>query len=137
RIQYTDYVRWQRSRAVSEALTPQRAYWLERFAGPVPRLSLPTNRPRPAAQRLLGRRLAFRIDAPALSRVKALASEEHASSFIVLLALTSVYLGRLTRQHDIVIGIPVAGRSHPDLEAIVGMFVNTLAVRIRLDPARS
>lgn len=136
-VHYRDYVAWQQDAARIGALAADRVYWLGLFADRVPRLSVPTDLPRPSVRRFVGRRLDFEIDASALERVTSLAAGERASVFTVLFALTGAYFGRLSGQQDLVIGSPIAGRGHPDLAGAVGLFANTLALRVQPSPARS
>ncbi len=129
RVQYRDYLVWQQAMRDSPQLQQQAAFWLEMFATPVPTLKLPIDYPRPEPRHFGGRRLYFDIEPQVVMDLRALAREEQASLFILLFAVVSVFLARLTDQDDIVIGTPIAGRDHADLDQIIGMFVNTFALR--------
>jgi tyrocidine synthetase-3 len=129
RIQYKDFSAWQNRLLKSELLKPQEEYWLERYRGELPVLNLPADYPRPAIQSFAGDRIAFKIGAELTRRLNRLAAESHSTMFMVLLAAFNVLLSKYTGQEDIIVGTPVAGRSHSDLENVVGMFVNTLALR--------
>jgi len=133
RIQYKDFSWWQKkireSKQGKESVERQKAYWLHAFSQEVPVLSLPTDYPRPRVQSFEGVTIGFVIGEEETSVVGELALREEASLFMVLLAIYNVLLLKLTGQEDIVVGSPVAGRRHADLEPIIGMFVNTMALR--------
>ncbi|NIM13759.1 MAG: amino acid adenylation domain-containing protein [Candidatus Aminicenantes bacterium] len=129
RLQYKDYAQWQNSQVGTESLQRQEAYWLEEFAEPVTVLTIPTDFARPAIQSFEGSTLNFRINEKETQRLQALASVEGATLFMVLLAAFNVLIARLSGSENITIGTPIAGRRHAQLEPIIGMFVNTLALR--------
>jgi amino acid adenylation domain-containing protein len=131
KYQYRDFVQWQR-RYMTENnpfFIYKRNYWLEQFEGDIPVLDLPLDYERPELQSFDGGRLDFVIDEQETRRLKQLARGEDASLFMVLLGMFNILLSRLTGQEDIVVGTGVEGRSHADLREIIGMFVNTLALR--------
>jgi amino acid adenylation domain-containing protein len=134
RLQYKDYSRWQHSETIAAALDNQRQYWVEQFAGEIPQLQLPTDYPRPQVQNFNGNAVSFDLDKEKTERLHRLARAESATEFAVLLAIFNVLLAKLSGQEDHVVGIPAAGRQHADLQQIIGMFVNTLALRNRLEP---
>lgn len=132
-IQYVDYAEWQRRQSASAALQRQRDYWLAQLSGAPPLLELPTDRPRAAVQTYAGESLPI-VLSPALSdALKALAHRYDATLFMVLYAGWAAFLSRLSGQPDVVVGVPVACRPRPELEDLVGFFVNTLALRVGLD----
>ncbi|WP_460267414.1 condensation domain-containing protein, partial [Clostridium tertium] len=106
-------------------------YWLQQFSGDLPVLELPTDKRRPAERQFAGGKVTFQMDKELTSRIKQLAHKNSSTLYMTLLALYSAFLSRLSAQDDIVIGSPIAGRPHADLEAVLGMFVNTLALRTR------
>ncbi|MBD0259727.1 MAG: AMP-binding protein, partial [Cytophagales bacterium] len=128
-LQYKDYVAWLELPAQRERIKQQEAYWLGELTGELPVLELPTDFSRPALQRFEGHQLSFRIDQAGTEALDALARETDGSLYMVLLAAYTLFLHKLTRQEDIIVGTPVAGRWHADLEGVVGLFVNTLPVR--------
>jgi len=136
-IQYKDFAVWQRSGAQRQRLEAQQTYWLERFKGPLPLLNLASDFPRPDIQGQAGAYTHFEIPAPAAANLRALAIREEASLFMVMLAIFYVLLHKLTGQEDIIVGTVTAGRSRQDLEGVVGMFVNTLALRSYPRPGQS
>jgi tyrocidine synthetase-3 len=129
RIQYKDFSHWQNALLDSGAIKPQESYWLECFAGEIPVLTLPYDFPRPAVQTHRGSSLEFTITLDQTQQLKQLALESKTTPFIVLLAVFNVLLSRLSGQEDIVVGSPATGRRHPDLESLIGVFINTLALR--------
>ncbi|MNL99869.1 Linear gramicidin synthase subunit B [compost metagenome] len=131
-LQYADYARWQRHAAHAAPLQVQQAYWRAQLDGAPALLELPLEHPRPARQSYRGARLAFALDAPLAEALRRLSARHGATLFMTLLAGWSALLARLGGQDDIVIGTPVANRPLPELEALPGFFVNTLALRVRL-----
>ncbi|MCU0285930.1 MAG: amino acid adenylation domain-containing protein, partial [Acidobacteria bacterium] len=129
KLQYRDYAEWQNRGRVSENIREQGKYWKKEYEGEIPVLALHNDYARPIVQVFEGDRITFEINSEISGTLKALVLELQATLYIVLLALYTILLSRLTGQEDIVIGSPVAGRRHPDLEKIIGMFVNTLALR--------
>ncbi|MFE3103913.1 amino acid adenylation domain-containing protein [Nocardia tengchongensis] len=139
-VQYADYSIWQRELLGDENDTESRAahqvrYWKERLAAAPDVLELPTDRPRPAVQSLHSKDLEFRVDAGLHSALTELAAATDTSLFMVLHAALAVLLSRLAGTPDILIGTAVAGRGEAALDDLVGMFVNTLALRTPVDPA--
>lgn len=129
RLQYKDYADWQNRLLASERMQEQAAYWLEQFAGEIPVLQLPVDAARPPVQQFAGQVLSFSADERLQAAVKKLVKETGTTMHMVLLAVFNVLLAKYSRQEDIVVGTPIAGRTHADAAEIVGMFVNTLAVR--------
>lgn len=129
RLQYKDFSVWQNKLYASGVLKQQEEYWLNRFAGKIPVLSLPTDFPRPTIQSIEGSSITFELDKVSTNKIKNIAIETGTSLYMILLASYNILLHKYTHQEDIVIGSPVAGRPHSDLENIIGVFVNTLAIR--------
>ena len=130
RIQYKDYAVWQLERVKSEAMQKQETYWLETFSGELPTLQLPMDYPRPAIRSFEGSRSPFTLDETLTGKLRGLAEETGTTLYMVLLSAYAVLLSKYSRQTDIVIGSPIAGRQHADVERMMGVFVNTLAMRI-------
>jgi len=131
RVQYGDFAVRQREWLHGEVLEHQLAFWRQRLAG-APVLELPTDRPRPEVQAFRGRRTGFRLDAAATAGLRRLGRDAGATLFMVLLAAWKALVFRITGQHDLVVGTPIAGRNRPELEPLVGFFVNSLALRTDL-----
>ena len=128
-----DFAAWQRERLAGERLERLADHWRSELAGAPALLALPTDRPRPAVETFAGARCEAELDSDLVRELDRFATEHHATLFQVLLAGLQGLLARLTGQDDVVVGTPVAGRPSPDLEAAVGLFVNTVPVRARLD----
>ncbi|BFH71003.1 hypothetical protein PsJ27TS7_50030 [Paenibacillus dendritiformis] len=129
RIQYKDYTVWQHSQEQKERLQHQEAYWLDMFQGELPVLEMPTDYPRPAVQSYEGQTLEFFFDASKTDGLKQLASETGTTLFMVLLAAYKVLLHKYSGQEDVIVGTPIAGRNHGDVQPLIGIFLNTLAIR--------
>ncbi|BET96664.1 non-ribosomal peptide synthetase [Xenorhabdus sp. TCT-1] len=132
-IQYADYAIWQRNGLQGEIFTAQRNFWLNQLENAPALLSLPTDRPRPAVQTYVGRQVPFHLDTSVLNSLKEVGQRHNSTLFMTLLAGWSIVLARLSGQDDIVIGTPVANRPNRELEGLVGFFVNTLALRVKLN----
>ncbi|MGE5343976.1 MAG: non-ribosomal peptide synthase/polyketide synthase [Candidatus Omnitrophota bacterium] len=129
RIQYKDFAEWQQGEKNEATFQSQEAFWLRQFEGEIPVLALPVDNPRPSVQSFEGRSIGFGIDPKVTGALKKWALETGSTMYILLLALYTAFLSKVSGQEDIVVGSPVAGRGHVDLETIIGMFVNTLALR--------
>ncbi|KAF6627029.1 amino acid adenylation domain-containing protein [Paenibacillus sp. EKM208P] len=129
RIQYKDYAAWQQELQQSERYREQENYWLNAFAGELPVLDLPTDYPRPAVRSFEGDVLEFTLDPRQSEGLKSIAVQTESTLYMVLLAAYSALLSHYSGQEDIIVGSPIAGRSHADLGSLIGMFVNTLAIR--------
>lgn len=130
RIQYKDYAVWQQSEEQRQRIKRQEEYWRGVFSYELPVLELPLDYSRPAVQQFDGQTLTFRLDAEKGEALKQLASDSGATLYMLLLAAYSILLHKYAGQEDIVVGTPIAARSHADVQPIIGMFVNTLALRL-------
>jgi amino acid adenylation domain-containing protein len=128
-IQYADYVEWQRQQFHSGAFSGQLAYWRERLEGIAPQLDLPADRPRPLMQSFRGSSVRVVLDAQLRDDLTAVAQRHDLTLFMVLYAAWAALLFRLSGQHDVAIGTPIANRQRPELEGLVGFFANTLVLR--------
>ncbi|WP_220386635.1 amino acid adenylation domain-containing protein [Frankia sp. ArI3] len=131
-VQYADYAVWQRERLDGGALADDLAYWTQALQGAPAALELPTDRPRPAVQGVHGASRPFRLSAHTMDAVRELSRGAGATPFMTLLAAFGVLLHRYSRTDDIVVGVPVAGRVRPEVERLIGLFVNMLALRTDL-----
>lgn len=133
-IQYADYAQWQREAARSVAFEKELAYWRQRLGAAPPQLELPTDRPRPAVQTHRGGNYRFELDPRLTADLRGLAQRNEMTLFMVLYAAWSILMFRLSGQRDVVVGTPVANRQRPELEGLIGFFVNTLALRVEVQP---
>jgi len=131
-VQYADYAVWQRRWVGGEVLRQQADYWTRTLAGAPGLLALPTDHPRPAQVNHAGAHLAVELDETLTAGLKALSRRHGATPFMALLAGWAAVLGRLSGQHDVVIGTPTANRGLREIEGLIGFFVNTLALRVDL-----
>jgi hypothetical protein len=131
-IQYADYAVWQRDWLKGEVLAKQVGYWREQLSGAPAALELPTDRVRPAVQSYRGGQHGFALPGELTASLNGLARREGATLFMVLLAAFTVVLSRWSGQTDIVVGSPIAGRTHRATEGLIGLFLNALALRTDL-----
>lgn len=128
-IQYKDYAVWENETLQSGQLKKQEEYWLAQFAGEIPVLNMPTDYSRTLANSSKGRNLAIVIEEDLTRKIKELVAEHDVTLYMVLLAACNILFAKYTDQEDIIIGSPVAGRTHADLENIIGVFINSLAMK--------
>ncbi|MDX1996072.1 MAG: amino acid adenylation domain-containing protein, partial [Thermoanaerobaculia bacterium] len=131
-VRYVEFAAWQRAELAAH-LDERLSFWRQALAGAPPLLALPTDRPRPLTASGRGGEVPCRFDGSVLSTARSLAQERGATLFMVLLAVWQNLLARHAGQDDVVVGSPVAGRLRPELEGLVGFFVNTVAFRGRFD----
>ena len=132
-IQYGDYVRWQRQWLEGEVSREQLEYWKLQLRD-APILEMPTDFVRPAQQTFRGAISEFHIAPESFARLKAVASQENATPFAALLACFYVLLHRYTIISDVSVGTPIANRHRPELSDLIGLFANTVVLRVRLSP---
>jgi malonyl CoA-acyl carrier protein transacylase/acyl carrier protein len=128
-VQYKDYSQWQNSSTMKQLRKKQEAYWYKKFKDNIPALNIPTDYPRPTLQDFEGGSITFRIGKEEASEMHQMALNEDVTMYMLLLAVYTIMLSKLSRQEDIAVGTPMAGRQHPGLERLIGMFVNTLVMR--------
>ncbi len=127
-LRYRDFSEWQNGLIKNGELKKQEEYWLEKYSGEIPVLNLPLDYQRPALQDFEGAAVSFEVGPELLTKLKKAAGSGK-TLFMELLAAYSILLSEYSGQEDIVIGSTIAGRHHADLQNIIGMFVNTLAIR--------
>src|SRR4029077_7905582 len=129
-VQYADYSVWQRAwLEEGGVLEQQLAYWQEKLADAPESLDLATDYPRPSEQSFAGAGYEFAMDAQLTEQLKNLAERQGSTLFMVLMAAFKALLHRYTGQNDICVGSPIANRQYGETESLIGMFVNTLALR--------
>ncbi|WP_122826964.1 non-ribosomal peptide synthetase, partial [Burkholderia pseudomallei] len=131
-LQYADYAAWQRRWLASGQLEKQGAFWQTNLSGAPTLLELPTDRPRPPKQSHAGASIEVKLGAALSERVKRLSQRHGVTPYMTLLSSWAAVLSRLSGQEEVVIGSPVAGRNRTEVEALIGFFVNTLALRLDL-----
>src|SRR5712691_3579350 len=134
-IQYADYAQWQRQSFESAAYKSQLSYWKQQFATLAPVLELPTDRPRPNAQayrEFRGAQHEISLSKQLTSDLKLFCQKENVTLFMALVTAYQLLLYRYTGEEDIAVGTPIAGRALPETEGLIGLFINTLALRTSL-----
>ncbi|MFG2918788.1 amino acid adenylation domain-containing protein [Kitasatospora sp. NPDC048298] len=136
RIQYADFAHWQRARLSGDHLQRQLDYWSAQLSG-LPPLDLPTDRRRGPVRAGRGERIGFTVPEELAGRLRLLGRRHGATMFMTLLAAFQALLARYSGQSDVAVGTPVAGRTRPELDPLVGSFINTLVIRTDLadDPS--
>jgi amino acid adenylation domain-containing protein len=136
-IQYRDFAAWQNRLLASAETARHRSYWLDQLAPPLSPLDLPADFARPPLKTYSGNVCRTVLPAGLTERLRQLGLRHGLTLFMVLAASLKVLLYRYTEQEDIIVGVPMAGRDHPDLAGQIGCFVNTLALRDRLGANQS
>jgi amino acid adenylation domain-containing protein len=134
-IQYTDYALWQREWFEGEVYESQLAYWRRQFATMPQALELPVDHARPNVQTyraFRGARQAITLPSNLTRRLKQLCQKENVTLFMLLMAAYQILLHRYTGEEDIVVGTPIAGRPVTETDALIGLFINTLALRANI-----
>ncbi|HEV9037128.1 MAG TPA: condensation domain-containing protein, partial [Puia sp.] len=127
-LQYKDYAEWQGHMHRMKGIG-QREFWLREFAGEPKPPELPADFPRPAVKGRTTGVLHFELQAAETAALRDIGRESGASLFMILLSIYTILLAKLSGQEDIVVGIPMADRQHAGLEGVMGLFINTLALR--------
>ncbi|MEU8966401.1 amino acid adenylation domain-containing protein, partial [Streptomyces sp. NPDC048491] len=130
-VQYADYGAWQHSRLTDEIVERELTHWRTVLDGIAP-LDLPADRPRPAVRDPHGSVVPFRVPAETATRLVELGRAHGATPFMTLLTAYATLLARYSGQWDVPVGTPVAGRTRPESENMVGFFLNSLVVRCGL-----
>ncbi len=146
-LQYGDYAVWQRDWLQGEVLQQQIDFWCRQLEPPPPALRLPYDRPRVSGETAPAGRLSTRVQAPVLSKLRSLAlnfsaregeAQAHGITlFMILMAAYFTLLYRYSGQSDLAVGTPIANRHRSGTEGLVGLFINTLVLRLHLDAASS
>ncbi|MBD2567296.1 non-ribosomal peptide synthetase [Anabaena lutea] len=131
-IQYADFTLWQRQWLSGEVLESQLNYWERQLGGTLPILELPTDRPRPRIKTYAGATKTFILSPELTANIKSLCQQDGVTLFMTLLTTFKVLLCRYSGQEDVIVGTPIAGRNHREIEGLMGFFVNTLALRTDL-----
>lgn len=131
-VQYGDFAHWERKRLNRSFLNRHLHYWKKDLEEVPTLLNLSTDRPRPRLQSFNGKTLSFMLEPKLSEELKNFAHEHGATPFMVLLSVFGIVLGRYARQKDLVIGTPMSIRSHKDCDPLVGLFLNTIPLRVNL-----
>lgn len=128
-LHYKDFAEWQQSPERQQLLLRQKAFWQRMFPEVPATADLPFDFDRPAAKTYAGNCISFELDAATMAALASIAAKQHTTLYMVLLSVYVIFLGKLSNQEDVVIGTPTAGRQHADVEKMMGLFVNTMALR--------
>ena len=128
-IQYKDYATWMRSEEQTVKLKKSEEYWLNIFSGSLPVLELPTEKVRPRIKTYAGDSINYNFSKETSSKLKVFSEQHNSSLFMVLMAGINGLLSRYANTRDLILGTPIAGREHSDLENQIGLYLNTLAIR--------
>jgi len=134
-IQYADFAAWQRERLTGDFLDEQLGFWRRELDGLRP-LDLPTDRPRPATRTSHGAEHEFTLGAEALAGLRRLSRDRDTTLFTTLVAACQLVLRRWSGQDDVAVGTITSGRDHPEVQDLVGLFVNTVVLRSQVDGQR-
>ncbi|MGB7606049.1 MAG: condensation domain-containing protein, partial [Lutisporaceae bacterium] len=129
RVQYKDYSAWENRMLASEGMKKHEEYWTKMFSDEIPVLNSQTDYPRPSIQSFEGESIGFGLDKDLTQKLNKISKAKVATLYMTLLSAYNILLSKYSGQEDIVVGSPIAGRSHAELYNMVGMFVNTLAMR--------
>lgn len=136
-LDYADYAVWQQRYLTTEILNKQLSFWKTQLQGAPKLLNLPIDKPRPASQRYRGQTSEFLIDASLTHSLKKLCHKSDTTLFMSLLACYGALLAMYTNHDDIVIGTPITHRNRSELNGLIGFFVNTLPIRLKLNQEMS
>lgn len=137
KLQYKDYSCWQLNQINNSKYLKHKAYWVSLLRNDIPVIDLPTTKKRPQVNTFSGACLGVRISSEIVTKLRDFGSTQKGSLFMGLLTVYNVLLHHYTGENDIVIGNPIAGRDHPDLENQIGVYINTLALRNSIDSNHS
>ncbi len=132
-VQYKDYAGWQRFESKKEHVIKQEDFWTTIFNNEIPVLNLPTDFQRPGLQGFEGMNIEFFLNPELTTHLKKIEKQENVTLYMLVFNAFSILLSKLSGQNDIIIGTPIEGRHHADLQNVIGMFVNTLAIRTSAD----
>lgn len=127
--QYKDYVVWSQSDSIEAKVAQQESFWLDKFSESAPILELPSFKSRPLIKTFNGDTFSYKFTKEVSVGLRKLSDKNQATLFMTLMACVKGLFYKYTNVSDIVLGVPVAGRNHPDLENQIGLFLNTLAIR--------
>ncbi|RUT69553.1 amino acid adenylation domain-containing protein [Flavobacterium cupreum] len=132
-IHYKDYAVWLNEAVQQEKYQKSKEFWLNEFKGQLPVLELPSFKKRPLVQTYNGDHKSHQFSAALLEKLKTFSKAQDVTLFMTLMAGIKTLLHRYTRREDIIVGTPIAGREHPDLENQLGLYLNTLAIRTKFE----
>ncbi|GAA4271400.1 amino acid adenylation domain-containing protein [Aquimarina gracilis] len=136
-IQFKDYTAWLAKKHSSTLGISSEEYWINNFKGELPVLQLPSFKNRPLEKTYSGKDVSYTFSEEVLAKLKSFSKQHHVTLFMTLMAAVKALLCKYTNQKDIIVGTPIAGREHPDLEQQIGLYINTLAIRTQIATGNS
>ena len=136
-IQYVDYAQWQRHTLQGESLNRLLNFWTKNLLEAPERIDLPTDKPRPAIMSYRGQSKQFELPSKLMTALGELSHRNGSTLFMTLLSGFSLLMRRMSGQQDLMIATTVANRRHADIESLIGLFINTLALRIQVNDSIS
>lgn len=136
-VAYRDYVHWQQNNIEKNTFEKQQKFWMKLYENGIPTLELPIDLPRPALLNTKGKRVKFELNETTSNVLKQLATSNVTTLHMLMFSMYKWLLAKMTGQTEIVIGIPVSGRTHADLQNVLGMFVNNLPIRTEIHKQES
>lgn len=129
KVQFKEFAAWQNKLLSSNEIEKQEQFWLKSFEGDIPVLEMPTDYPYPSTLDYIGDEITIQLD-PSLSKnIYKFCAQSRTTPYTLFMSAYNVLLNKYTSQEDIIVGTPVSGRNHSDLENVLGMFVNTIPIR--------
>ncbi len=132
-IQYRDFVAWQTQQLNQQNTELSKEFWLKEFSGDLPTLELPTDKPRPAVKSFKGATYSLKLDKELSKKIGQYCEKTSTTAFMFFQAMLTILLNKYTNQKDIIIGTPLSGRNHHDLESQIGLFLNVVGIRNHID----
>lgn len=132
-IDYKDFTLWEKEQFETDEFKKSKEYWVSEFKDEIPLLNMPTNNPRPSVQNFEGSNYHTKLSKEIFDKVNKIAKQLNITPYMLMLSVYYILLSKYTSQDDIVVGTPIVGRELPELSNTLGMFVNTLALRNKID----
>lgn len=132
-IQYRDFVVWQNQQLNQQNTELSKEFWLKEFSGDLPTLELRTDKPRPTVKSFKGATYSLKLDKELCKQIGQYCEKTSTTAFMFFQAMLTILLNKYTNQKDIIIGTPLSGRNHHDLESQVGLFLNVVGLRNHID----
>lgn len=137
RIQYKDYSAWQLNLLTEDSHQNHKEYWVSLLNDEIPTIDLPSNKKRPKEKTYTGKCLGTHISKEVVSKLQNFSKNRGGSLFMGLLTTAKILLHHYSGEKDIVVGNPIAGREHGDLENQIGVYINSLALRNQIDQSKN
>ena len=132
-LDYKDFTLWEKAQFETDSFKKSREFWVNQFKDEIPLLNMPTDYPRPSVQSFEGSNYHTKLSKETFDKINKVAKELNITPYMLLLSCYYILLSKYTSQNDIVIGTPIVGRELPELSNMLGMFVNTLAIRNKIE----